>query len=62
MPFAVEDGADSASVAAASHHAQVAGLELYEVHDLVGVDVEAERIVDLRMEGSVERQLFIKIF
>ena len=50
MPLAVDDGADSTGVAASGDHAEVAGLELDEVHDLAGVDVKAERIVDLNKE------------
>ena len=43
----MHDGSHTASVSAAGDHAEVAGLELDEVHDLVGVDVEADRVVDL---------------
>ena len=43
----MHDGSHTASVSAAGDHAEVAGLELDEVHDLVGVDVQADRVVDL---------------
>ena len=47
MPLAVHDGAHAAGVAASGHHAEVAGLELDVVHDLVRVDVQPDGVVDL---------------
>ena len=52
MSFAVDDGPDPAGVATAGDHAQVARLELDEVHDLAGVDVKAKRIVDLKRQRN----------
>jgi hypothetical protein len=51
MTLSVHDGADATRVAASSDHAEVAGLELDVVHDLAGVDVKADRIVDLKEES-----------
>ena len=50
MSFAVDDGPDPAGVAAAGDHAQVARLELDEVHDLSGRDVQTDRIVNLKKQ------------
>ena len=47
MPLAVHDGPDAPGVAASGDHAEVSGLELDKVHDLVRVDVQADRVVDL---------------
>ena len=48
MSFAVDDGPDPAGVATAGDHAQVARLELDEVHDLSGRDVQTDRVVNLK--------------
>ena len=47
MPFPVHNGAHSAGVTASGDHAKVAGLELDRVHDLVGVDIQPDRVVGL---------------
>ena len=47
MTLPVHNGSNTASIAASSHHAEVAGLELDEVHDLVGVDVQPDHVIDL---------------
>lgn len=47
VALARHDGAHSPQVTPARDHAQVAGLELDEVHDLGGVDVELDGVVDL---------------
>ena len=52
VPLAVDDGSDSTGVATSGDHAQVARLELDEVHDLAGVDVKAKRIVDLKRQRN----------
>ena len=43
----VHDDADTSGVSASSYHANVAGLELNEVHNLVGGDVNPDGVVDL---------------
>ena len=43
----VHDDTDTTSVSATSHHANVAGLELNRVHNLVGGDVNADGVIDL---------------
>ena len=47
MSFTVDDCPDSTCVATSGDHAQVAGLELDRVHDLVGVDVQSNDVVYL---------------
>ena len=47
VTFAVDDGSDATGVATSGDHAEIAGLELDEVHDLAGGDVQADRVVDL---------------
>ena len=50
MSFAVDDGPDPAGVATPGDHAQVARLELDEVHDLSGRDVQTDRVVNLKKQ------------
>lgn len=47
MPLPVHDGANTAGVSSAGDHAEVAGIELDEVHNLVGVDVHPDGVVHL---------------
>ena len=47
MSFTVDDCPDSTGVTTSGDHAQVAGLELDRVHDLVGVDVQSNDVVYL---------------
>ena len=54
MPLVVDDVSDSTGVATYGDHAQVARLELDEVHDLAGVDVKAKRIVDLKRQRNTK--------
>ena len=44
----VHDDTDTTSVSATSHHADVAGLELDRVHNLVGGDVNTDGVVHLK--------------
>ena len=55
MPLAVHDGSDAAGVAASGDHAEVSGLELDVVHDLVRVDVQPDGVVDLEEENGISR-------
>jgi hypothetical protein len=48
MAFTVDDGTHTSSVATSGDHAQIAGLELDAVHDFSCVDVQTDRIVDLK--------------
>ncbi len=43
----MHDGSDPTGVTASSDHAEVAGLELDEVHNLAGVDVQPDAVVGL---------------
>ena len=47
MSLAVDDGSNSTSVTTSGDHAKIARFELDEVHNLVGVDVQAKGIVNL---------------
>ncbi len=47
VSLSVDDGSNATGVAASGDHAHVAGLELDEVHDLAGADIQSDRIVDL---------------
>ena len=47
MTHPVHDDADTSGVSASGDHADVAGLELDEVHNLVGGDVNPDGVVDL---------------
>jgi len=57
VPLAVDDGANSSGVTTTGDHAKIAGLELDEVHNLVSVDVQTERVVDL-----IEKRTSLKTF
>ena len=48
MTFPVHDDTDTPCVSATGHHADVSSLELDEVHDLVGRDVDTDGVVDLK--------------
>ena len=48
MSLPVHDGSDTTGVAASSDHAKISSLELDVVHNLVGVDVQPDDIVDLQ--------------
>ena len=52
MSFTVDDCSDSTGVTTSGDHAQVAGLELDRVHDLVGVDVQSDNVVNLNKKVS----------
>jgi len=47
MLFAVHDDADTPQVTASSHHADVAGLELDEIGDLAGGNVDLDAVLSL---------------
>ncbi len=47
VPFSGHDGTHPPGVPPARHHAEISGLELDEVHDLAGVDVETNGVVHL---------------
>ena len=47
MSLAVDDRSNSTSVTTSGDHAKIARFELDEVHNLVGVDVQAKGIVNL---------------
>ena len=47
VALSVHDGSNTTGVAASGDHAEVAGIELDEVHDFVGVDVQPDGVVDL---------------
>lgn len=47
VTLTVDDGSDSPQVTASSDHTQVARIELDEVHDLVGRDVQLDSVVHL---------------
>ena len=49
MSFAVDDCTDATGVTTSSDHAQVAGLKLDRVHDLVGVDVQSDDVMNLKL-------------
>ena len=53
MPLSVHDGTHTTGVTASSDHAKVAGLELDEVHDLAGVDVQTDGVVALYQRVGV---------
>ena len=52
MSFPVDDGSNTTGVATSGDHAQIAGLKLDRVHDLVCVNVQSDNIVHLRETGS----------
>ncbi len=58
MPLAVDDGANSSGVTTTGDHAKIAGLELDEVHNLVSVNVQTERVVDLIEKRTSFKDLF----
>jgi len=43
----MHNGTHTSGVTASSHHAEVSGLELDAVHDLVGSDVQPDGVVSL---------------
>jgi len=47
VTFTVDDGTDSTQIASAGNHAQIARLELDEILNLAGHDVQLDGIVDL---------------
>ena len=47
MSFPVDDGSNSTGVTTSGDHAQISGLELDRVHDLVCVDVQSDHVVNL---------------
>lgn len=47
MLLAVDDGADTSQISAASHHDEIARLEANVIGDFAGGDVELDRVVDL---------------
>lgn len=47
VTLTVDDGSDSPQVTTTSDHAQVTGVKLDEVHDLVGLNVQLDGIVHL---------------
>jgi len=47
VTFSVDDGSDSPQVTTTSDHAQIARVELDEVHDFVGSNVQLDGIVNL---------------
>lgn len=47
MTLTIDDGSDSPQIAATSNHAQVTRVELDEIHDFVGFNVQLDGIVHL---------------
>lgn len=47
VTFTVDDGSDSPQVTTTSDHAQIARVELNEVHDFVGSNVQLDGIINL---------------
>ena len=47
MTLPMHDGSDTTGVTTAGDHAKVAGVELDDVHDLVRLEVQADRVVHL---------------
>jgi hypothetical protein len=60
MAFSVDDGTHTSGVASSGDHAQIAGLELDAVHDFTGVDVQTDRVVDLKNKQRLKQTFGIR--